>query len=120
MFWSLKESELEKGMSSIITSRYIDTDKMEDVVNLSRPLTVLSESKSLYVRFYRSYFWMVLIIYITTILMALKQGAFSSDIVSAVFLAASAIMAVIAYKGKDEFILPRKTIMRMGISRNQK
>ena len=119
MFWSLKESELEKGMSSALISRHIDTDKMEEVVNLSRPLTVLSESKSLYVRFYRSYFWMVLIIYITTILMALKQGAFSSDIVSAVFLAASAIMAVIAYKGRDEFIMPRKTIMRMGISRHQ-
>ncbi|MCK5063246.1 MAG: DUF2270 domain-containing protein [Candidatus Aenigmarchaeota archaeon] len=119
MFWSLKESELEKGMSSALASRHIDTDKMEEVVNLSRPLTVLSESKSLYVRFYRSYFWMVLIIYITTILMALEQGAFSSDIVSAVFLAATAIMAVIAYKGRDEFIMPRKTIMRMGISRHQ-
>jgi len=119
MFWSLKESELEKGMSSALASRHMDTDKMEEVVNLSRPLTVLSESKSLYVRFYRSYFWMVLIIYITTILMALKQGAFSSDIVSAVFLAATAIMAVIAYKGRDEFIMPRKTIMRMGISRHQ-
>lgn len=120
MFWSLKESELENYMSSFFTSRHMDTGDIEDVVKLNRPLTVLSEHKSLYVRFYRSYFWIVLIIYITTALLALKQGAFSSGIIIAVFLAASATLLVIAYKGRDEFIMPRETIMRSGISRHHR
>ena len=120
MFWSLKESELENDMSSFFTTKHIDIEKIEDIVSLNRPLTVLSEHKSLYVRFYRSYFWMVLIIYITTVLLALKQGAFSSNIFIAVFLAVSAIMLVIAYKGRDEFIMPRATIMRSGISRHHR
>ena len=120
MFWSLKESELENDMSSFFTTKHIDIEKIEEVVGLNRPLTVLSEHKSLYVRFYRSYFWMVLIIYITTVLLALKQGAFSSNIFIAVFLAVSAIMLVIAYKGRDEFIMPRATIMRSGISRHHR
>lgn len=118
MFWSMKESEMENEMSSILNTKQIDTDKVNEIINIKRPLTVLTEHKSLYVRFYRSYFWMVVIIYITTLFMAVQQGALSSNIVSAIFLAAFAMLSVIAYAGKDEFILPRKTIMKMGICRH--
>lgn len=120
MFWSLKESEMENEISSILNTRQMDPEKVDDIINIKQPLSILSESKSLYVRFYRSYFWMVLIIYITTFLTALRQGALSSSVISAVFIAFFAILVVIAYHGKDEFILPRKTIMRMGISRHHR
>ncbi|NOQ56330.1 MAG: DUF2270 domain-containing protein [Nanohaloarchaea archaeon] len=120
MFWSLKESEMENEISTILNTRQMEPEKVEEIINLKQPLSILSESKSLYVRFYRSYFWMVLIIYITTILTALRQGALSSNIVSALFIAGFVILAVVAYYGKDEFILPRKTIMRMGISRHHR
>ncbi len=120
MFWSLKESEMENEISSILNTRQMDPEKVEDIINLKQPLSILSEYKSLYVRFYRSYFWMVLIIYITTFLTALRQGALSSDVISAVFIAFFAMLVIIAYRGRDEFILPRKTIMRMGISRHHR
>ncbi|MEA3229860.1 MAG: DUF2270 domain-containing protein [archaeon] len=118
MFWSFKESELEGEISSMLSTRQLDSDKVTEIINIKKPVSILSESKSLYVRFYRSYFWMVLIIYITTLFIALKQGALSSGIVSATFIAASAILMIIAYVGRDEFVLPRKTIMRRGINRH--
>ncbi len=120
MFWSLKESEMENEISSILNTRQMDPEKVEEIISLKQPLSILSESKSLYVRFYRSYFWMVLIIYITTVLTALRQGALSSNIISAIFIATFVMLAIIAYHGKDEFILPRKTMMRMGICRHHK
>ena len=120
MFWSLKESEMENEISSILNTRQMDPEKVEVIISLKQPLSILSESKSLYVRFYRSYFWMVLIIYITTVLTALRQGALSSNIISAIFIATFVMLAIIAYHGKDEFILPRKTMMRMGICRHHK
>ncbi len=120
MFWSLKESEMETEMLRVMKERNIDTQKLSEIISIRCPTTILSLGKSMNVRFYRSYIWMFFIIFLTTFFVSLQQLGTLPAAHMVIFSAMFLVFVVVIYHGRDELIMPRKTIMRMGISRHHK
>ncbi len=118
MFWSHKESEMESQIQrSLECGRYNKKDIIE-IMEFKKPHQLINIYKAMRVRFYRSYFWMTLLIYIGTLLLAVSQGALSSIWIASGFILLLFAIILIGLKGKDEMILPRKTIMHLGIKYN--
>ena len=118
MFWSDKERKAEECIKDSYRTGVIDREKIMSLIDEKRPLKLISVRKAMIVRLYRSYFWMVVMIYSVTFILAYAQGAIFNQMISIVFLLFAIALLVMAFYGKDEFILPRKVIMKPGISKD--
>ena len=118
MFWSHKESEIENQIQYSIESGKYDRKAITRIIDFKKPGKLIHIEKALSVRFYRSYYWMIMLIYIATVLLAISQSAMD-NIYTVIILAISFIILILlGIKGKDETLLPRKTIMHLSIKYN--
>lgn len=118
MFWSHKESEMESQIQHSLEFGRYNKKNIIEIMEFNKPHHLINIYKAMRVRFYRSYFWMTLLIYIATLLLAVSQGALSSIWIASGFILLLFAIILIGLKGKDEMILPRKTIMHLGIKYN--
>ncbi|MBW6451772.1 MAG: DUF2270 domain-containing protein [DPANN group archaeon] len=116
IFWSDKERKAEECILQTYKTGKVDSKKIIELIDDIRPLKIITLKKAMIVRLYRSYFWMIVMIFSVTFLLSYVQGAIQTQYIAILFLLIGFILLIAAVKGKDEFLLPRKIIMKPGIA----
>ncbi len=117
MFWSKKESDTESLIKKMMCDGRLDPREFARVVDFKKPTHVVSITKAIRVRFYRTYYWLFVLDYVVMLILAVQQGAISNPtILGTVLLGGGAILlAILSLTSKGEIVLPRRVIMLPGI-----
>ncbi|MCK5299566.1 MAG: DUF2270 domain-containing protein [Candidatus Aenigmarchaeota archaeon] len=115
MFWSHKESQMAEQIQHRFENNRYDSKSIIRVMDFKRPDKLININRAIKVRFYRSYFWMTVLIYVITLALAISQNQLTNNYVMTCFAIFFIIIIIIGIKGISEMIMPRKVIMHLGI-----
>jgi len=119
MFWSKKESDMESQIQATFEHHKYDKKGIIKALDFRRPDKMIKIYKAFKVRFYRSYFWMMLLIYMSTLILAITQEALGNTWIMLTFTIGLIIITWLGFWGFQEMIMPRRIIMHLGIKESK-
>lgn len=119
IFWSHKEFMAERLFKKCFTTNIISTERVLRLIEEVTPTAIIPIENALKVRFYRSYYWMIVIIFVATLLLALEQSALSDARIVSIFFISFVLLALVTLHGFEEIIMPRRKMLEMRLARKR-